>query len=476
MDTGEMETDGADTEVGGSEHFNDPLGKVEKRGKGSGTKKVLKKRRHSSENSSSNEMADVELIAKATTKPVTQEKEKEESETTIIMEPNKEQEGKFFSNNIGVYRLLSHSIIGQAGIMTCTRNLKRKTYTIKIKNNERIKEILALRKLGMYEITVTRPKAEEALSFRYGVIGPFGEDIEADEIEEILKEDYDDVKVERIMRGFGEGRQKTTQMKVRFKASVFPVSVNILYERFQVRQFIDRPWQCYNCQGYGHSAKFCTKKQRCLVCAHSAGEHRVADCQVRDGPQKCVNCGGPHLSNSWKCQKMQKEKEIQKFKCNSHVTYSEAVKKMRENKEEQQKEEEMQARPGPSRKYWNGNSNVEAPLRRVDVRVSTREVGTQTSRDEATNTIQKESEQLGEVTKFEDHSEKQAAFLLELISSITSANTVQRKCRVLAKAYDTHFSNKLNVNVMKNRIESGNTKKETKEKCYTGRIATYNDN
>ena len=173
---------------------------------------------------------------------------------------------------------------------------------------------------------------------------------------------------------------------------------------------------------------------------------------------------------------MQKEKKIQKFKCNSHVTYSEAVKKMRENREAQQEEEEIQARLEPSRKYWNRYNNVEAPFGKVEVRVSTREVGTQTSRDEATNTIQKESEQVGEVSKFENRSEKQAAFLLELTSSITSANTLQKKCTVLAKAYDAHFSNKLNVKVMKNLIESGNTKKEIKEKYYTGRIATYNNN
>ena len=229
-----METDGVDTEIGGSEY-----GKAEKRGKGSGTKKVLKKTRHSSESSSSNEIAEVEQIAKSATKPVPRKNEKKESETTMIMEPNKEQEGKIFSNNIGVHRLLRHSIIGQAGIMSYTRNLKRKTYTIKIKDNGRIKEILAPRKLGMYEITVSRPKAEEALSFRYRVIGLLSEEIEADKIERILKEDYD-IKVERILRGFGEGRQKTTQIEVRSKASVFPDSVNIMYERFRVRHFIDR--------------------------------------------------------------------------------------------------------------------------------------------------------------------------------------------------------------------------------------------
>ena len=35
--------------------------------------------------------------------------------------------------------------------------------------------------------------------------------------------------------------------------------------------------------------------------------------------------------------KMIKEKEMQKFKCNIHVTYSEAVRKRRENTESQQK-------------------------------------------------------------------------------------------------------------------------------------------
>ena len=399
MTVAEMETDVADADGGNYEHHKDPPEKWQR--KSSSTKKLLKKRRHTLSSSSEENVAVEVAKGKEVKKTaVVQTKDKEESEMTIIMEPVKDQEGKFFTNNIGVYRLLSHSIIGQAGIISCTRNLKQKTYTIKIKNNSRSEEILALKKLGMYEVAVTRPKAEEALKYRYGVIGPFGEDIEAEEIEEILKEEHNDVKVERIMRGFGERRQKTTQMKVRFDASAFPDNVIILYERFHVRQFIDRPWQCYKCQGYGHSAKFCTKKQRCLVCA---GEHKVADCQKRDGAKKCVNCGGAHISNSWRCQRMQNEKEIQKVKCNNHITYSEAVRKIRENKETQQTEEETLARPGPSRpRQYDGNIVM---IAEKPARESMKEVGTQTRKDEATNTVQKESGETEVLTKFNDHTE-----------------------------------------------------------------------
>ncbi len=53
---------------------------------------------------------------------------------------------------------------------------------------------------------------------------------------------------------------------------------------------------CYNCQAYGHVAKFCKNAQACCNCsqthAHAAG------CTL---PVRCANCGGAHPADHNKC-------------------------------------------------------------------------------------------------------------------------------------------------------------------------------
>ncbi len=59
-----------------------------------------------------------------------------------------------------------------------------------------------------------------------------------------------------------------------------------------------RVTHCYNCQAYGHVAKFCKNAQVCSNCSnnhsHSTG------CTL---PSKCINCGGAHSADHAKCPK-----------------------------------------------------------------------------------------------------------------------------------------------------------------------------
>ena len=61
------------------------------------------------------------------------------------------------------------------------------------------------------------------------------------------------------------------------------------------------PPQCTNCQKYGHTKNFCTKRPICVKCA---GEHKTSDCMVtlnRD-QIKCALCGDNHTSNYRGCR------------------------------------------------------------------------------------------------------------------------------------------------------------------------------
>ena len=53
--------------------------------------------------------------------------------------------------------------------------------------------------------------------------------------------------------------------------------------------------QCYNCQHFGHSAKNCQAKTKCVICGEG---HSHKGCPNREKKQpKCANCKGPHVAN-----------------------------------------------------------------------------------------------------------------------------------------------------------------------------------
>ena len=52
---------------------------------------------------------------------------------------------------------------------------------------------------------------------------------------------------------------------------------------------------CWNCQSFGHSAKTCRSKTKCVICGES-NHHK--GCSNREKKQpKCTNCKGPHIAS-----------------------------------------------------------------------------------------------------------------------------------------------------------------------------------
>ena len=57
--------------------------------------------------------------------------------------------------------------------------------------------------------------------------------------------------------------------------------------------------QCYNCQHFGHSAKNCQAKPKCVICGEG---HSHKGCPNKEKQQpKCANCKGPHVANYKGC-------------------------------------------------------------------------------------------------------------------------------------------------------------------------------
>ncbi|GFY68840.1 RNA-directed DNA polymerase from mobile element jockey [Trichonephila inaurata madagascariensis] len=79
---------------------------------------------------------------------------------------------------------------------------------------------------------------------------------------------------------------KTEQNRaVHHVTDIYYVKVEVLHPKYG-------PPQCFRCQGFFHSSKFCTRTPRCVECA---GEHLAKDCEKPvDQKPKCCLCEGEH--------------------------------------------------------------------------------------------------------------------------------------------------------------------------------------
>ena len=63
--------------------------------------------------------------------------------------------------------------------------------------------------------------------------------------------------------------------------------------------------QCYNCQSFGHSAKTCRSKQKCLIFGEN---HSHRGCPSRElRKPTCANCKGPHVASHKGCPEYKKQ-------------------------------------------------------------------------------------------------------------------------------------------------------------------------
>jgi len=251
---------------------------------------------------------------------------------TMLIEPAgaAEEVRNFFANDIRLARDIDQSPIGQHKISSVNKNRARGLLIITLQeiNDEQFSNLLSVTSIGNRAVRCRQPQMQ---SLTYGVIGPVGMETMADEIFEELKKHHSNVlSVRRIMK---DKNQVPTQcMQLTFSGKLLPEHVCIGYQRFPVRLFIDRAWQCYNCLDFGHNAVHCTGKTKCVICS---GAHRSQDCPNRNtGSPKCANCNGNHTASYGGCPKMKEAKSVEKVRAEQKLSYRDALRVVRGSQRE----------------------------------------------------------------------------------------------------------------------------------------------
>jgi len=198
---------------------------------------------------------------------------------TIIIEPvgNVDTKKKFLGSELKVSRALQQTIFGKIGIMKINKNVTKNLLIVKTKitSETNLQNMLSVTSIADMDVTCRRPLSDV---LKLGVIGPFDKYTKEEEILEEIKENgYNNSKIVRITKG----KTPTSFFKVEFQdcGREIPEYLIIGYQRYKVNPYVAEPWQCFNCQGFGHNASSCKSKIRCVVCA---GPHRHKECKIKE--------------------------------------------------------------------------------------------------------------------------------------------------------------------------------------------------
>ena len=94
---------------------------------------------------------------------------------------------------------------------------------------------------------------------------------------------------------------------------------------FKIEEFRITPsiQQFFKCQGFGHKAKNCTKKQKCVVCGEA---HSHKNCSNKDKkPQSVQTVGGLHVANYRGCPAY-KDQAFRQHVVQNQISYASIVK------------------------------------------------------------------------------------------------------------------------------------------------------
>lgn len=262
------------------------------------------------------------------TSPQTPTSDSHSATDIIVIEPLSEKDNiiGLMSNNVKFARILEASPFGKISNMSVTTNFSKKMIIVKFPKvpNEKLQSLLNVNKMGDCNIQCRKPLSQQ---LSRGVIGPIGLETTDEELNDYLTgRDCNIVKAKRLLKG--NQKTPTLSIMITFKTPTLPENVAIGHQLFAVRAYIPNPWQCFNCQRFGHNASDCKSKPRCMLCSE---QHASNSCPYRDEGRvpdrvlKCANCQGNHSSNYGGCCQIKRAREVEKIRATRGVTYKDAL-------------------------------------------------------------------------------------------------------------------------------------------------------
>ena len=281
---------------------------------------------------------------------------------------------KFFSNDVTLARGV-HSSPFQQYLLDTRKNFGKKLLILTISSvpSHTLTDLLQTTKIGDWSVRCRLPKMHSTVR---GVIGPVGLDSDLGEFQELLLlSDTTITEVKRLCKG--KEKVPTLSAVLTFNTPELPKYVYVYQQRYSVRPFIDRPWQCFRCQNFGHSADQCRFSPRCVLCA---GAHLLQECPVRSlstsgssttNKTKCANCKGEHTANYGGCRYMKEAQQVERVRTVQRLSYREALSAVRSTSTASQFRSSQPTTPAFPLVLPSGSVSVEEPCGGLGVSVGT---------------------------------------------------------------------------------------------------------
>ena len=205
----------------------------------------------------------------------------------------------------------------------------RHSYVLEASSSSQVQNLLPQTRIANFTVTIS---VFNALNQCKGVIKcPELQATSVDEIKE-LTADQGVSYVRRVKRWnkYKNELVDTHTYVFTFNLSSLPATVKVAYLYLPLELYIDNPRKCHQCQRYGHSKEKCKNRAVCYRCALflTAKDHRTP-C---DRPPHCYHCTDSHPTSFRGCPEYKRQQYILNTAAREHVTFNEAVKRVRQSR------------------------------------------------------------------------------------------------------------------------------------------------
>lgn len=195
-------------------------------------------------------------------------------------------------------------------------NTRKNILAIDVMNPSALSTLQHVTQLGNIKVRPIIPADGATVA---GVIYDIDTDIASEDLPVLIKPANENNVIVHV------GRLGNTRcVRVTFKGDCLPSYVKVGHFRHQVRPFIPRPMQCFNCQKIGHVKGVCRNPAVCPRCAEPHSEDNCSATTL-----KCPNCHGAHSASSKDCPQIKKEISVLKQMVRDSSTHKEAAEKVR---------------------------------------------------------------------------------------------------------------------------------------------------
>lgn len=147
-------------------------------------------------------------------------------------------------------------------------------------------------------------------TLRTGVIRDIPTDISEEIIKKYIESPFKVIEVHRLnQRITRDDKSEIVPSKsicIKFAGQTLPKHVFLFCTKHVVTTYIPKVRICYRA---GHISKACRSNARCISCGKAPHEN-AQECSLRDTSHRCINCEGGHLSTSYVCPLVIRQKKI----------------------------------------------------------------------------------------------------------------------------------------------------------------------